>query len=214
MIHVGDNTWNLRVMITDLQVEKTLRVKGDLHIGGVMLKLSKTEGECHARVITLFWITSRISQSANLFHDPNIFRFSLKAAASLEKKTKEKKFKKIHNLSVKNNSQSHMCVLVVVLVLSQSQLNVRVFHHHRSRKLKKIVGEIVRLRHVQGQRQQKKEVRSVNKAIKSIDNDKKFPSRRLFVNDVICITIDTAILPFAPTQLQLPNCLYLCVARM
>lgn len=45
MIHVGDNTWNLRVMITDLQVEKTLRVKGDLHIGGVMLKLSKTEGE-------------------------------------------------------------------------------------------------------------------------------------------------------------------------
>lgn len=45
MIHVGDNTWNLRVVITDLQVEKTLRVKGDLHIGGVMLKLSKTEGE-------------------------------------------------------------------------------------------------------------------------------------------------------------------------
>lgn len=45
MIHVGDNTWNLRVMITDLQVEKTLRVKGDLHIGGVMLKLSKTEGK-------------------------------------------------------------------------------------------------------------------------------------------------------------------------
>lgn len=45
MIHVGDNTWNIRVLITDLQVEKTLRVKGDLHIGGVMLKLSKTEGE-------------------------------------------------------------------------------------------------------------------------------------------------------------------------
>lgn len=45
MIHVGDNTWNLRIMITDLQVEKTLRVKGDLHIGGVMLKLSKTEGK-------------------------------------------------------------------------------------------------------------------------------------------------------------------------
>jgi Kindlin-2 N-terminal domain len=45
MIHVGDNTWNIRVLITDLQVEKTVRVKGDLHIGGVMLKLSKTEGE-------------------------------------------------------------------------------------------------------------------------------------------------------------------------
>ena len=39
MIHVGDNTWNLRVFITDLQVEKTIRVRGDLHIGGVMLKL-------------------------------------------------------------------------------------------------------------------------------------------------------------------------------
>lgn len=39
MIHVGDGTWNLRVLITDLQVEKTLRVKGDVHIGGVMLKL-------------------------------------------------------------------------------------------------------------------------------------------------------------------------------
>lgn len=45
MIHVGDNSWNIRVLITDLQVEKTVRVKGDLHIGGVMLKLSKTEGE-------------------------------------------------------------------------------------------------------------------------------------------------------------------------
>lgn len=39
MIHVGDGTWNLRILITDLQCEKTLRVKGDLHIGGVMLKL-------------------------------------------------------------------------------------------------------------------------------------------------------------------------------
>lgn len=39
MIHVGDGTWNLRVYITDLQVDRTLRVKGDLHIGGVMLRL-------------------------------------------------------------------------------------------------------------------------------------------------------------------------------
>ncbi|XP_046402774.1 unc-112-related protein-like isoform X1 [Ischnura elegans] len=36
---VGDGSWNLRVHVTDLQVERTLRVKGDLHIGGVMLKL-------------------------------------------------------------------------------------------------------------------------------------------------------------------------------
>ncbi|XP_017092389.2 unc-112-related protein [Drosophila bipectinata] len=43
MIHVGENTWNLRILITDLQVEKTLRVKGDQHIGGVMLQLVDPE---------------------------------------------------------------------------------------------------------------------------------------------------------------------------
>lgn len=36
---IGDGSWNLRVYVTDLQVERTLRVKGDLHIGGVMLRL-------------------------------------------------------------------------------------------------------------------------------------------------------------------------------
>lgn len=40
MIHVGDGTWNLKVFVTDLKIQKTLRVKGDLHIGGVMLKLA------------------------------------------------------------------------------------------------------------------------------------------------------------------------------
>ncbi|XP_017060064.1 unc-112-related protein [Drosophila ficusphila] len=43
MIHVGESTWNLRILITDLQVEKTLRVKGDQHIGGVMLQLVDPE---------------------------------------------------------------------------------------------------------------------------------------------------------------------------
>ncbi|KAH8298661.1 hypothetical protein KR018_009876 [Drosophila ironensis] len=43
MIHVGENTWNLQILITDLQVEKTLRVKGDQHIGGVMLQLVDPE---------------------------------------------------------------------------------------------------------------------------------------------------------------------------
>uniref|UniRef100_A0A4D5R9Q1 Unc-112-related protein n=1 Tax=Scolopendra viridis TaxID=118503 RepID=A0A4D5R9Q1_SCOVI len=36
---VGDGSWELRIFVTDLQVERNLRVKGDLHIGGVMLKL-------------------------------------------------------------------------------------------------------------------------------------------------------------------------------
>ncbi|GLH05108.1 Unc-112-related protein [Gryllus bimaculatus] len=41
---VGDGSWNLRVCVTNLQVERTLRVKGDLHIGGVMLKLVEDLG--------------------------------------------------------------------------------------------------------------------------------------------------------------------------
>lgn len=36
---VGDGSWELNVLVTDLQVERTLRVKGDLHIGGLMFSL-------------------------------------------------------------------------------------------------------------------------------------------------------------------------------
>ncbi|KAG8191181.1 hypothetical protein JTE90_011865 [Oedothorax gibbosus] len=36
---VGDGSWELNVLVTDLQVERTLRVKGDMHIGGLMLHL-------------------------------------------------------------------------------------------------------------------------------------------------------------------------------
>lgn len=42
---VGDGSWTLRVYVTDLQVERTIRVKGDLHIGGVMLKLVEDLGK-------------------------------------------------------------------------------------------------------------------------------------------------------------------------
>ncbi|XP_046740581.1 unc-112-related protein-like isoform X1 [Diprion similis] len=37
--HEVDGSWVLRVFVTDLQVERSLRVKGELHIGGVMLRL-------------------------------------------------------------------------------------------------------------------------------------------------------------------------------
>ncbi|KAG8223227.1 hypothetical protein J437_LFUL003578 [Ladona fulva] len=46
---VGDGSWNLRVRVTNLDVERTLRVKGDLHIGGVMLKLVEDLGEYRSR---------------------------------------------------------------------------------------------------------------------------------------------------------------------
>lgn len=36
---VVDGSWELRVLVTDLQVERSLRVTGDLHVGGVMIKL-------------------------------------------------------------------------------------------------------------------------------------------------------------------------------
>lgn len=32
-------SWDLRIFVPNLQVERTLRVKGDMHIGGIMLKL-------------------------------------------------------------------------------------------------------------------------------------------------------------------------------
>ncbi len=41
-----DGSWELNITVTDLQVEKTLRVKGDVHIGGVMLKLVEALGMC------------------------------------------------------------------------------------------------------------------------------------------------------------------------
>lgn len=42
---VGDGSWNLRVLVTDLQTERPIRVKGDLHIGGVMLRLVEELGK-------------------------------------------------------------------------------------------------------------------------------------------------------------------------
>lgn len=42
---IGDGSWNLRVYVTDLKTERVLRVKGDLHIGGVMLKLVEDLGK-------------------------------------------------------------------------------------------------------------------------------------------------------------------------
>ena len=41
---VGDGSWELKVLVTDLAVERCLRVKGDLHIGGVMLRLVEELG--------------------------------------------------------------------------------------------------------------------------------------------------------------------------
>lgn len=145
MIHVGDNTWNLRVVITDLQVEKTLRVKGDLHIGGVMLKLSKTEGELAVLISARpkFDAVGRCARDA----DERIFRCSMnqifcfppsRSRISLEK---EKFIIFLLKITLK-----------VTCVCWLWWVSLRVFHHRARKRSRKIVGEVVRLRHVQGQR--------------------------------------------------------------
>lgn len=40
-----DGTWVLTIFVTDFKVEKNLRVKGDLHVGGLMLRLVEALGE-------------------------------------------------------------------------------------------------------------------------------------------------------------------------
>ncbi len=46
-VAVGDGSWELRVHVTDLQVERTLRVRGDLHVGGLMIRLVDELGRSH-----------------------------------------------------------------------------------------------------------------------------------------------------------------------
>lgn len=42
-----DGSWLLRVYVTDLNIERSLRVKGELHIGGLMLRLVEDLGETY-----------------------------------------------------------------------------------------------------------------------------------------------------------------------
>lgn len=47
-----DGSWKLKVFVTDLGVERELRVKGDLHIGGVLLRLVEDLGKFRKCQIT------------------------------------------------------------------------------------------------------------------------------------------------------------------
>ena len=64
----GDGSWQLTIFVTDLQVERSLRVRGDLHIGGVMIKLVDSLGRVfsYIKIIKLrigFQIPTQISYS-------------------------------------------------------------------------------------------------------------------------------------------------------
>lgn len=51
---VGDGSWTLIIKVTDFKVERKLRVKGDLHIGGLMLRLVEDLGTCILQLLYLF----------------------------------------------------------------------------------------------------------------------------------------------------------------
>jgi hypothetical protein len=57
---VGDGSWELKVLVTDLSVERCLRVKGDLHIGGVMLRLVEELGSILYAIICLLSLFAHI----------------------------------------------------------------------------------------------------------------------------------------------------------
>jgi len=42
----GDGSWELSITVVEVGVEKLLRVKGDLHVGGLMVRLVQELGEC------------------------------------------------------------------------------------------------------------------------------------------------------------------------
>lgn len=51
----ADGTWELKMHVTDLHRDVSLRVTGEIHIGGVMLKLVEKLGMhaqcCHAELL-------------------------------------------------------------------------------------------------------------------------------------------------------------------
>ena len=58
---LSDGSWTLTVFVTDLQVERSLRVRGDLHIGGVMIRLVDELGKTIIFLIFIkgyFWSSS------------------------------------------------------------------------------------------------------------------------------------------------------------
>lgn len=59
---VVDGSWDLVVSVTDLQVEKTLRVRGDLHIGGVMLQLVEALGKYILLFLSSFFESVQIGK--------------------------------------------------------------------------------------------------------------------------------------------------------
>ena len=64
---VGDGSWNLSVFVTDLQVERTLRVRGDIHIGGLMIRLVDELGRMTDSAVRIEEASSSVRSGGNVF---------------------------------------------------------------------------------------------------------------------------------------------------
>lgn len=64
---IGDGSWELRICVTDMKVDRTLRVKGDLHIGGVMLKLVEDLGEFRVSFLHVDYLNDNFNISLATF---------------------------------------------------------------------------------------------------------------------------------------------------
>lgn len=60
---VGDGSWVLNILVTDLNLERKFRVRGDMHIGGVMLRLVEDLGEANLHSIFCFSAASGLVTS-------------------------------------------------------------------------------------------------------------------------------------------------------
>ena len=63
---VGDGSWTLAVFVTDLQVERRLRVHGGLHIGGVMIKLVDELGRKKTKKLCIFKMFNNENQTTQI----------------------------------------------------------------------------------------------------------------------------------------------------
>ena len=67
----ADGSWELNIYVTNLELEKQIRVTGDLHIGGVMLKLVESLGKTSL-------IMSAATSVPQSYHQSAVGKFLLK----------------------------------------------------------------------------------------------------------------------------------------
>jgi len=54
MTSYGDGSWELSIAVSEVGAERTLRVRGDLHVGGLMVRLVQELGELRVEYYRMF----------------------------------------------------------------------------------------------------------------------------------------------------------------